>query len=82
MAIDTRIIRRLTSVSHEHHVSLNPATLENLTDRTRVSSFLPTSWTVCLPEGLADKGVLLANGQRSELSGVVTEAGPSYGTSG
>ncbi len=30
VAIDTRIIRRLASVSHEHHVSFNPATLEDL----------------------------------------------------
>jgi hypothetical protein len=35
-----------------------------------------------LPEGLADTGVSFPNGQRSELSGVVIEAGPSYGTSG
>jgi hypothetical protein len=29
--IGTRIIRRLTSVSHEHHGSFKPATLEDLT---------------------------------------------------
>ncbi len=38
VAIDTRIIRRLASVSHEHHVSFNPATLEDLSGPDTVSS--------------------------------------------
>jgi L-ascorbate metabolism protein UlaG (beta-lactamase superfamily) len=80
-AIGTRIIRRLTSVSHEHHGSFNPATLEDLTGPdTRL--VVPPYVMDGLPEGLADTGVSFPNGQRSELSGVVIEAGPSYGTSG
>lgn len=68
-AIGTRIIRRLTSVSHEHHGSFNPATLEDLTGPdTRL--VVPPYVMDGLPEGLADTGVsfLTGSGPSSQAS--------------